>query len=183
MAQPHPSSSLLCVGQINSPHGVRGDVKIKLFTESTDSFKQLLPHLVNSDGQAVRVHLRSFSRDMAIAQLEAVHSREEAEAYKGHKLYVERRHLPDIQDPSAFYIEDLKGMLVKNTAGDDIGTVFDCVNYGAGDILEVTLASGKRELILFHDDNFPEVNVKEGYMILNPPEEIIASKEHDELLK
>jgi len=59
---------------------------------------------------------------------------------------VQRSALPPLEE-GEYYHADLIGLPVVDTAGRSIGQVVAVENYGAGDLLEIELESGKRSLI------------------------------------
>ena len=67
-----------------------------------------------------------------------------------------------------YYLEDLVGLKVRlSSSGVDVGEVVGVYNFGAGDVLEVKeLATGKRNMLPFTKAFVPEVNIQEGYIIV-----------------
>lgn len=107
----HESGRSLWIGSIARPHGVRGELKVKLFFEES----------VALDG-AERVTLRSpkgvlrecvveavrGTRKAPILALAEVRSREDAEAVRDHEVLVERASLPPLE-PGEYYLVDVVG--------------------------------------------------------------------------
>ena len=55
--------------------------------------------------------------------------------------------------------------------GAPIGKIVAVHNFGAGDLLEISPASGGESLIVpFTEDSVPEVDIEAGRLILVPPE-------------
>ena len=159
---------LICVGVIASPHGVRGALKIKSFTaDPADIFT--FTQLQNSDGELLALTPKGQAGQFLLAVMEGVDDRNAAEQLKGTKLYIERSQLPETQE-GEFYIEDLVGLAVDLADGRRVGTVKQVMNYGAGDIVEVQFNNGSEEMFSFTDDNFPEVDLTAGKVILTAPE-------------
>ena len=72
----------------------------------------------------------------------------------------------DNLDEEEFYIEDLIGLNIKNK-NETIGKVIQVMNHGAGDILEIKFNNDATELFSFTKENFPSVDIKNKFLIIN----------------
>ena len=105
------------------------------------------------------------------ARLSGVTTREEAEALKGTRLYVDRAVLP-APDEDEFYYADLIGLRVEDRGGGLLGKVKSVHEFGAGDMLEyVPDRGGETVLIPFTREAVPVVDVAAGRVVVEPPEE------------
>ena len=95
------------------------------------------------------------------------------------KLYVDRYGMPDVEDDDAFYYADLIGLKVMLEDGTLFGTVRDVLNYGAGDILEVTKTAGGVELFSFTEATVPHIDTEAGQLTLILPEYLGDQKDAD----
>ncbi|QOD37954.1 ribosome maturation factor RimM [Candidatus Wolbachia massiliensis] len=163
-------NNLVCLGIITSPHGIKGAVKIKTFTEKPENIS-LYGELI-SGGENYKVDLVSIIGDnLVIATIGGVNSRNQAELLRNKKLYIERNKLPELNDEDEFYQSDLVGMEVRLEDNKLYGYIKSIYNFGSGDILEISVISTKKNIMLsFSKEIFPHINMKEGYIILNMPE-------------
>ncbi|APR97895.1 ribosome maturation factor RimM [Wolbachia endosymbiont of Folsomia candida] len=161
---------LVCLGVITSPHGIKGAVKIKTFTEKPENIS-LYGELTNGE-ESYKINSVSVVGDnLVIATIRGVHSRNEAELLRSKKLYIERAKLPKLSDDDEFYQEDLIDMEVRLENSELYGYVKSIYNFGSGDILEILVISTKKNIMLsFTKEIFPHINVKERYIVLNMPE-------------
>lgn len=167
------STSHVCIARIVAAHGIKGQVKIKSFTENP---KDIVKYGDVSDerGTKYKITIKSANNDMLIAAIEGIADRNQAELLSGRNLFIERANLPKLE--GAHYQADIIGLEVHNN-GSVIGSVLAMHNFGAGDILEVKFSDRKTtEMYIFDKNTFPEVNIKEGYIVLNLPEEIVVDK-------
>ncbi|MGC6485451.1 MAG: ribosome maturation factor RimM [Candidatus Puniceispirillales bacterium] len=141
----------VCVGVITAPHGVRGMVKIKPFTETPKAVADYGPVRL-TDGRSLRLEVKSISKGMVLARLHGVDNREAAEALKGESLFVDREKLPDAAADEIYQV-DLIGCAVDAEAMGEIGTVTAVFDFGAGSMLEVARPEGKPVLIPFGGDH------------------------------
>ena len=136
----------IALAAVAGAHGVKGEVRLKLFS---DSAKSLAAHeYVYVGGARLRLLSAKDQGKNAVARFEGVDDRSAAEALRGSLVEVERDALPPLAE-SEYYHSDLVGLTCLDQGGAEIGTVVAVENYGAGDLLEVEVAGGKRQLIPF----------------------------------
>jgi 16S rRNA processing protein RimM len=152
----------VCIGVITAPHGVRGMVKIKPFTEIPKAVEYYSP-LWLEDGRRLKVEVKSIAKGMILAKLDQVNDREAAEALKGASLYIDRASLP-VVDTDEIYQADLIGCTVEAIAMGEIGKVTGVFDFGAGAMLEVTRQQGSPVLIPFGGDR--PVTIDQGRISL-----------------
>jgi len=120
---------------ITGAHGVAGEVRLKLFGEGVDDLRQ---HKIFNQGALTLKKIRSDNKGGAIARFAEVQGRNAAEKLRGTVLTIPRDALPDLSD-GEYYHTDLIGLAVETDAGRAIGCVHSIQNYGATDIVEITL--------------------------------------------
>lgn len=157
---------LVKIGKIISAHGVRGLVKIKSYAESPSNisaYGEIYDHSENK----ILLEIKSSNKDILIARIENIDSREAAEQISKTDLYVNRHSLPELEDDD-FYIEDLVGMKVITDSNQHIGNVVAVQNFGAGDILKISfLKDGKSEHIPFTKKHFPDIDLHQKTIKIN----------------
>lgn len=119
---------------IAGAHGVRGEVRLKLFGEGADSLRAFSVFSVG-DRQLTLKSVRPANQG-AVATFAEVTDRSAAEALRGTLLTVSRAALPALPE-GEYYHHDLLGLACVSTDGSAIGTVVAIDNFGAGDILEI----------------------------------------------
>ena len=83
-------------------------------------------------------------------------------------MFVDRDKLPP-PDEDEFYHADLIGLRAELPDGTALGTVAAIHNFGAGDIIEIALPSGKRPLLPFDRQTVPEIDPASGRLVIDPP--------------
>ena len=170
----------ICVGQILGPHGVRGLVKLASFTEDPAAIAEY-GVLTDADGKRTfTVALSGANKGHWIASVAEIADREMAQALNGTRLYVERASLPPPENAEEFYHADLIGLRAELPDGTALGTVTAMHNFGAGDIVELQLPSGKRPLLPFDLRTVPEVDLAGGRIVVDPPAELLESGNKDD---
>ena len=164
--------NLVCLGAIFGAVGVRGAVRLKVFTEDIKSICDYGPLTLYGhecpDGRQVKAKILHNIKGGIAVKLDGIEDRNVAESLKGSKLYIARDVLPEIEEEDGFYFEDLVGLTAKNLDGETFGTIDGVFNFGAGDIIEVKLSkeNGKR-MYPFSDEIVPEVNIEAGSVVIN----------------
>lgn len=135
-----PADRPVTLAAVAGAHGVRGEMRLKLFAESLDSLKA---HKQLQAGDAGALTLLSV-RDGAqgpIARFAEITDRSAAEALRGTLLTVARSQLPPLP-AGEYYWHDLVGLPVVTPDGALVGEVTAVENYGASDILDIKRVEG-----------------------------------------
>lgn len=163
------SDRLIVVGVLSGAHGVRGDVRVKSFTDVPEDLFDLGP-LLDEDGavllQPAKVKPGS---DHFIVTAKPARQKEEWDALKGTRLHVRRSALPPPENDE-FYVEDLIGLNVLGPRGEAAGTVKSVQNFGAGDLLEVAPPQGGAYFVPFTLKEVPEVHFADRYLTIRDPD-------------
>ncbi len=173
------SDGKICLGAIAGAHGVKGEVKIKTFTQQPQDIASYGP-LQNEDGDKTFSIVR-FRPDKigVVATIEGIRGRDDAQRLKGTRLYVKREALPQVEEET-WYHADLMGLKVRDKDDKEYGVVIGVYDFGAGDMVEVAPNFGEESLFIpFTRDAVPIVNIKQGFIVAEPIE-IIADDRPDE---
>jgi 16S rRNA processing protein RimM len=157
----------ICVGQILGAHGVRGLVKLASFTESPEAVAQYGRLTDEAGKRSFTVNLVGAQKGNFLARIDEVADRDAAQALNGTRLFVERGQLPPPAEDE-FYHADLIGLRAERIDGSMLGTVAALHNFGAGDILELVLDSGKRPMIPFDLATVPAIDIARGIIVVDP---------------
>ena len=165
---PNPSPSRggatdrISLAAVAGAHGVRGEVKLKLFGEGIDSFSRQ-PSLTVGGKPLLLKEIRAGNKT-AIARFEGIASREAAEALRGSLVEIDRVALAPLE-PGEYYHADLVGLTCVDGAGAAVGRVAAVEDFGAGELLDIEKADGKRSLIPFRDGI---ADLVDGRIVLDP---------------
>jgi 16S rRNA processing protein RimM len=156
------------IAQIGAAHGVRGEVRLKPFTEDPLGVAAYGP-LESEDGQhRLEIEAVRPAKGMLVARLKGVADRNAAEALKNMRLYVARERLPRPADDE-FYHADLIGLAAVSASGEAIGTVKALHNFGAGDLLEIEPADGATMMLPFNETAVPKIDIAAGKIVVELP--------------
>ena len=152
----------VALAAVAGAHGVKGEVRLKLFTDSAASLARH-DDIYLGGAQRRLLSVRDAGKT-AIARFDGIADRSAAEALRGSLVEVDRSALPPLEE-GEYYHSDLVGLACVDREGQPVGTVVTVENFGAGDLLEVELPDGKRSLIPFRDGI---ADLEEGRVVLDP---------------
>jgi 16S rRNA processing protein RimM len=151
----------ITLAAVAGAHGIKGEVRLKLFSDSAASLSRYKKLYVG--GAELRL-LAARDGKMAVARFEGISDRGAAEALRGSLIEVDRDAMPPLED-GEYYYADLIGLPAVDRDGKDVGSVVAVENFGAGDLLEIETAVGKRSLISFK----PGIaDLEDGRIVLDP---------------
>lgn len=161
-------SDEVLVGVFGAPHGVRGEIRVKSYTQDPLSLADYAS-LHDAAGRAIKITAaRPLKDDLLVVRVKGVDSREAAQDLTHAKLFVARENLPP-PDEDEFYCRDLIGLRAETASGEFLGTIVAVPNYGAGDILEVAPPAGETLLFPFLRAVVPHIDLAGGKVIIAPP--------------
>ncbi|HEV2044128.1 MAG TPA: ribosome maturation factor RimM, partial [Sphingomicrobium sp.] len=132
------------------------------FGDSIDSLARASDLTVG--GKPLKLKEVRAANKTAIARFEGVASREAAEALRGSLVEIDRVALPPLEE-GEYYHADLVGLPCVDGDGQPVGTVAAVEDFGAGELLDVEKADGKRSLIPFRDGI---ADLADGKIVLDP---------------
>jgi 16S rRNA processing protein RimM len=126
--------TLIVIGEVVKSFGIRGEVKVRPFTESLELFRNA--EILFLDG--VRFEVTSFRvhKGSPLLALQGVDDPDKAQALRGRLVQTEADRLPELGEDE-YYWRDLIGMRVIDMQDRTLGTVSAIIRTGANDVLEV----------------------------------------------
>ncbi|MDX2434540.1 MAG: ribosome maturation factor RimM [Desulfobacterales bacterium] len=159
------------IGEVVKPHGIRGEIKVFLYSEQPENLQQykkiVLQEPMGSGTETYNVIKSREQGKIAILQLEGVGTREGSEALQGSKIWVNKSNFPTL-DSDEYYWHQLKGLVVMTETGQELGRVTKLFNTTAHDIMVVT-GAGHEFMIPVQRDIIREIDVQGGKVIISPP--------------
>ncbi len=156
---------LIEIGTIVSPHGIKGEVKVYTDSDFPERFekpgKRLLqrPNEKKIDWITLKRGYYLPGKKLYVVNFEEITDRNQAEALRQSKLFVEKRDRPQLE-ANEYHVDDLIGLAVINQeTGEQIGQVVDI--YPAGnDLLVVELEPE------FLEANFPQQSKQKNKVLI-----------------
>ncbi len=96
------------IGYISNTHALKGEIKVKPYTENAKRFESLKKILIDFNGELVSYeieHVR-YQKDVILLKLKTVDSIEEAEKLKNHYIKIPRSEAKELEE-GEYFIADL----------------------------------------------------------------------------
>ncbi len=162
-----PDQKPVLVAAIAGAFGVKGEVRLKSFTQDPAACLAYAP-FVDKDGNPLLsiISSRKIKGGFAVFTKE-IKTREQAEAQKSTRLYAFREKFAPT-DEDDFYQSDLVGLKAEDEKGAPLGRIKAVLNFGAGDLLEIVQTPGVAQswTIPFTKACVPHVDVAGGKVVL-----------------
>jgi 16S rRNA processing protein RimM len=169
------SKTKLRVGRLVKAHGLKGAIKLELYTDSPDQRFQpgqvlelQVPETSEWFGKTIKVLELRFYNQSPVLFLEGIDDRSKAETLIKAILLIETDIDALPEEPEAWYDHQLVGLKAL-VAGEVVGQVSRVDHLPAQDILAIETANGE-VLVPFVKQIVPEVNVALGQITLTPPD-------------
>lgn len=159
------------VAVITAPHGVRGDVRVRLLTDFPDRLSEPQEVRVMGPDAQVRsatVRLSSWHGDKGVLQITGIASRTEAEALRGCRVQIPRGRCQPLP-AGHYYIFELVGMEVYDQSGKYLGKVDDVIRLPANDVYVVCGPEGAAVMVPALRSVVREVDVPHRRLLVDLP--------------
>ena len=157
----------LLLGEIVRPQGIRGEVKVRHYTDDPERFYDLdvvfLKRGENYD--EVNVEDARVQGDDVYLKLEGIDDRNQAEKLRNIQLWVDRDNAVELGEDEVF-IADILGAKAFDTQGNQLGVLRDVLTPGGVDVFVLKTPKGNlmfpalKEVLL-------EMNADEGRIVLD----------------
>lgn len=153
------------IGLFIGPHGIKGEVKVKSFTEIPENLFVYEEFFLGNQTKPIKLKLVRKVKQNLICIVEDIKTRNEAEKFKNLTLYVKRDNLPLLNDDE-FYQRDLLNFDVYNLERHNLGFVTSFNDFGGGLLVEVE-KNKKRFYLPIGKPFLKDINYKDKEVILN----------------
>jgi len=153
------------IGLFSGPHGIKGEVKVKSFTEIPENLFVYEEFFLGNQTKPIKLKLVRKIKQNLICIVEDIKTRNEAEKFKNLILYVRRDNLPLLKDDE-FYQRDLLDFQVYNLERHNLGFVTSFNDFGGGLLVEVE-KNKKRFYLPIGKPFLKDINYKDKEVILN----------------
>jgi len=138
-------SRLICIAAVIGVHGLKGELKVRSYSDHPDRFATLTGANILWRGREAQksvivLSVKALGRFFILA-LQGVSSREQAEAFlHGDFVVRESETLP--LPLGSFYVYQLVGLAVKDEKGSFLGRVKEVLHLGSNDVYVIATPGG-----------------------------------------
>jgi 16S rRNA processing protein RimM len=185
-----PERTQLRVGRLVKAHGLKGALKLELYTDDPDgrfvpgaTFTLQVPESSPWHGKPLTVREFKWMNSHPVAFFDGVEDRTAAEGLVKAILWIDEDPADEVVEEDAWYDHQLVGLEVVRD-GAVVGSVIRVEHLPAQDLLIVKTADADEVLVPFVKAIVPEVDVAHGRVIVTPPaglfEELAGDDEPEE---
>ena len=166
----------LTVGLITSCHGINGQIKVKSLSDFEERFlKPGIRWLQKENEPPSKIKLTSGfkqpGKETFIIKFQGISTRDHAEQLKKSKILVKTDKLPKLKKEE-FHLLELINLEVRTLENDELKIIGKVINLDndKNNLLVVELSKDqKKVLIPFVKEIVPLVDIKNNFLIINPP--------------
>lgn len=172
----------LRVGRLTKPHGLKGALKLELFTDNPElrfqpgaRFTLQVPEDSPWFGRTITIRELKWFNHQPVGFFDEIPDRTAAESIARAILWIDQEDAEANPEPDAWYGHQLAGLDVRR-AGEVIGSIKEVQHLPGQDLLVVKTTKDE-VLVPFVSVIVPEVNVEAGYVVVDPPRGLFEDDE------
>ena len=170
----------LIVGLITSCHGINGQVKVKSLSDFEERFiKPGLRWLQKENEPPSKIELisgfKNPGKETFILRFKGISTRNHAEKLKKYKILVKTNKLPKL-NKEEFHLLELINLEVKTVENDELKTIGKVINLEneKNNLLVIKLFKNQKNVLVpFVEEIVPLVDIKNNFLIINPPKGLL----------
>jgi len=151
------------IGRFGSVHGVKGDIRVFLYTDPPELALECLPWQVEIKGewQPLIIEKTKWHSDQLLIHIENIDDRDIAKRYTNLNIGINRKQLPELEKGEYYWLE-LVGLTVIDQNNHELGKIEYFEATGSNDVFVV---KGETEYCLpYLDDVVKEIDLEAGIM-------------------
>ena len=166
----------LVVGLITSPHGINGKIKVKSLSDFEERFTKPGKRWIQKEKEIpseleLTSGFKKPGKEYFIITFKGTNSRNQAEKLKGYKILVQKNDIPKL-GREEFHLNEILNLKVKMLENNQlkiIGRVINLENEKNNLLVIKLQKNNKKILVPFVKEIVPEVDIKNKFLIINPP--------------
>ncbi len=156
------------IGQIVNTSGLKGEIKVKPFTDDITKFETLKTIYISLKNELKEFEIEKvrYSKNMVFLKLKGIGTIEEAERYRNLYLKIHRDSAKKLEQGS-YYIVDIIGCKVYTEQEEVLGSIVDVFQTGSNDVYVVKNEEGRQILLPAIKEVIKEVDIENKRIIVN----------------
>ncbi len=182
--RPEVGAGGLRVGRLTKPHGLKGGLKLELYTDNPDlrfvpgaKFYLQVPQESPWFGALITLKQLHWFNRAPVAFFEEITNRTQAESITRAILWIDEAAVNDGAEDNAWYDSQLTGLKVLAVDDGVLGVIESVEHLPSQDLLAVKTESAEIVLVPLVAEIVPEVDIERGYVRVTPPEGLFPSPE------
>ncbi|MCC6803788.1 MAG: 16S rRNA processing protein RimM [Anaerolineae bacterium] len=169
----------LLLGEILRPHGVRGELRVRLLTDYPERIAKLKTLYLAASPEAQKVtpyQVRGMrmNKGFGLLTLDQISDRDQADRLRGLFVLVDIANAVPLES-GEFYLYQLIGLKVVTSMGETLGTLTEVLETGANDVYIVDSPQHGEILIPVIPQTIVKTDIENGVLIVNLPDGLIPN--------
>lgn len=174
---PAEAPKFLLLGEVLRPHGVRGELRVRMLTDYPERMAQLEQVYLgagvddpNPTPYAVE-HMR-MNPPYGLLKLHGIRDRDTADTLRALFVMVAMEHAVPLEE-GEFYLYQIIGVTVKLEDGTELGTITDVLETGANDVYIVDSPRYGEVLIPVTEQTIVRTDIEAGEVVVALPDGLL----------
>ncbi len=169
----------LLVGEILRPHGIRGELRMRILTDYPERIPELGTITLakrpdSSSPKRYHVEAMRMHKEYGLLKLKEIKDRTQAESMRGLFVMVHLQDAIPLEDDE-IYAYELIGLRVVAEDGREIGAIASVLETGANDVYVIESKTHGELLFPVTDDTVLEINTEQGFVRVLPPDGLLPN--------
>ncbi|MFQ3565534.1 MAG: ribosome maturation factor RimM [Aggregatilineales bacterium] len=169
----------LLLGQILRPHGVHGELRIRILTDYPERIAELARVYIGDDPEstsvaAYEVDAMRIHQEYGLLKLKAFDDRSQAERLRGQFVMVDLDSAVP-REEGEFFLYELLGLEVQTEDGEKLGLIVDVIETGANDVYVIESDRYGELLIPALEETILSIDFEADVMIVRLLEGLLPS--------
>ena len=171
--------SHLLLGEILRPHGIRGELRMRVLTDYPERITTLEriflgnPDKLDTLKSYTVEHMR-MHKGYGLLKLQDVNTRNDAELFRQLFVMIDLENAIPLEDDE-IYLYQLIGLKIITEDDITLGTITDVLETGANDVYIIDSPQYGEVLFPATEDNILETNVEDGFILVRIPEGLLPN--------
>lgn len=167
----------LLIGEILRPHGIRGELRMRILTDYPERIPQLekvyLAESIHSKAPAAyEVQHMRMHKDYGLLKLKGIDDRTRADELRELNVMVAMSDAVPLEE-GEFYLFELIGLDVRTTDDVTLGKIVDVLETGANDVYVVDSPQHGEILIPVTEETVLQTHIDQGFIVVSLPEGLL----------
>lgn len=156
------------VGQIVNTFGVKGQLKVKPFTDDIKRFEELKSVYICKKNEMIKVQIENvkYQKQSVLLKVKGIEDLTQAEKFKGLFLKIDRKDAKKLPKDT-YFIADIIGLQVYTDEGELLGNVDDIFQTGANDVYVIKDKLGKQILLPSIPEVIKEIDLEKEKVVVH----------------
>lgn len=169
----------LLLGEVLRPHGVRGEVRMRILTDHPERITELEAVYIGKSVEDSKVttytveHMRGH-QEYGLLKLKGIDDRDAADRLRGLFVMVDIANAVPLEE-GEFYLYQLIGLRVETHDGQTLGTLTDVLETGANDVYVVQSPTRGEVLIPVLESIIVKTDIASGVVTVHLPDDFFPS--------